>query len=91
MSNPPLFGPCRPEAGPEGCSRPGVSVAMVARISYCHSGASVARTRCNIARGVHRASAAVSAVATTCMSLRTEGRALARQHFARLRSPLTRC
>jgi hypothetical protein len=28
VSNPPLFGPCRPEAGPEGCSRPGVSVAM---------------------------------------------------------------
>ena len=27
MSNPPVYRDCRPEAGPEGCSRPGVGVA----------------------------------------------------------------
>jgi hypothetical protein len=27
VSNPPVLCPCRPEVGPEGCSRPGVGVA----------------------------------------------------------------
>ena len=31
MSNPPVMRPVRPEAGPEGCSRPGVSVATARR------------------------------------------------------------